>query len=225
MASESGFSNQLKKGASQFKTIHSVGSNKFGQSVAIKALFEKTASNTIISTTGIVGDDGQINTYNVEFTSHNARKGDVLRIDSGASINYEFDILEVIGPNNIQILALVSVGSLTGNAASIMGWVTSKASSDGASVVALSQLPRVGSYQDNSISTVYTFTAPTNSKYFMIQADDTNTANVRWKVGGVATISSGMQLQPGRSEQVDLGGDVSVVAESGTQKITIQFGV
>lgn len=226
MASESGYSNQLKKGTSQFKTIHSVGSNKFGQSVAIKGLFEITSPAAIVSTTEIVGDDGQINAYNIEITSHNAKKGDVLRLGSGDSINYEFDILEIINPNTVQILALVPIGSFTGNQASIMGWVTSKSSSDGSSIVTISSPAKVGTYQENlALSTVATFTAPTGSTGFMIQADDTNTANVRWKVGGIATASSGMQLQPGRSEQVTLGGNVSVVAESGTQKVSIQFGV
>ena len=59
MASESGFSNQLKKGSSQFKTIQSLGGNKFGQSVASKALYEKVASAEIINASEVIGDSGQ----------------------------------------------------------------------------------------------------------------------------------------------------------------------
>jgi hypothetical protein len=59
----------------------------------------------------------------------------------------------------------------------------------------------------------------------LIEADDTNSANIRVKIGGTATISSGIQFQAGRSEMIKGGGNISVIAESGTnQKISVQFG-
>jgi hypothetical protein len=46
---------------------------------------------------------------------------------------------------------------------------------------------------------------------------------MRFVIGGTASVSSGIQLQPGRSEQVKAGSDISIIPESGTQKYNIQF--
>ena len=135
MASESGFSNQLKKGTSQFKTIHSVGGNKFGQSVANKALYEKLATSTINSATDVDGLNGQIEFQIINMPGHGALIGDVLRIDAGDATNYEFDILEIVDADNFKILALVDSGLLSGVSASIMGWVTAKVNQDGSSII------------------------------------------------------------------------------------------
>lgn len=94
--------------------------------------------------------------------------------------------------------------------------------------IATSETSRTGSYQEitNLTTVAQTFTAPANVKWFKIMADDTNSANIRFKVGAAATVSSGMQLQPGRSEDCSMGGNISVIAESGTnQKVYVQFGV
>lgn len=87
--------------------------------------------------------------------------------------------------------------------------------------------PLVPSYQEivNLTNSVQTFTAPANAKWCKIMTEDTNSANIRVKIGGTATISSGMQFQPGRSEDYRIAGNISVIAESGTsQKISVQFG-
>jgi hypothetical protein len=77
----------------------------------------------------------------------------------------------------------------------------------------------------NLTTTAQTFTAPAGAKWMLIEADDTNSANIRVKIGGTATISSGIQFQAGRSEMIKGGGNISVIAESGTnQKISVQFG-
>lgn len=82
------------------------------------------------------------------------------------------------------------------------------------------------SFAENlSLSTVATFTAPANAIGGLIMADDTNTANVRFKQGATATASSGLQLQPGRAEPVGSGTDVSICAESGTQKVMIIWDI
>ena len=71
-----------------------------------------------------------------------------------------------------------------------------------------------------------TITAPSGASWVKIQADDANTVNVRVKIGGTATASSGIQMQPGRSEDFEIAGDISVIAESGSnKKIYVQFGV
>jgi hypothetical protein len=84
------------------------------------------------------------------------------------------------------------------------------------------------SYQEllNITTSAQTITAPTNAKWCKIQADDTNSATLRVKIGGAATVSSGIQFQPGRSEDYSAVGNISVIAESGTgNKIYVQFGV
>jgi hypothetical protein len=82
-------------------------------------------------------------------------------------------------------------------------------------------------YQEilNLTTVAQTFTAPAGAKWAKVMTDDTNVANIRVKIGGTATISSGMQFQPGRSEDYIAVGNISVIAETGTnQKISVQFG-
>lgn len=61
-------------------------------------------------------------------------------------------------------------------------------------------------------------------KNIKIQADETNNANLRIKIGGTATASSGMQFQPGRSEDY-VGGalTLSVIAEAGGSNCKAYF--
>lgn len=97
--------------------------------------------------------------------------------------------------------------------------------------VSLASLPSapamVASYQEDlSVTTaVETIIAPANARWCKVMADDANTANMRVKIGGAATTTSGMQFQPGRSEDFQAAGDISYCMESGTGKIYVQFGV
>ena len=72
-----------------------------------------------------------------------------------------------------------------------------------------------------------TIVAPTGAKWCMVQADDQNAVNLRVKLGGTATNTSGMQFQPGRSESFDVAGNISVIAESTAtaQKVYVTWGV
>ena len=415
MASESGYSNQKKFGPNQFKTIQTLGSDKFGEAVSMMGQYVVTTGTNIDSAT--LSEDGKV--YTVEVVAHGARLGDYLRIETGTSAGWEYDIIAIVDNDNVNVNATLlppvgqdagvyrpiplgldasgniaiaptaggateakqdaqivletalngkidtlnakdfstsakqdtgntSLGSIDGKLPALSGGkvpvigpltdtelrasavpvsaaslplpsgaatetkqdtvntnttnlnntiaaegaaqpshgvvvmghngsglsrhlrvsnagvvhvdVTTSVLPSGASTEATlssvdgklpatlgqkamaaslavviasdqSALPvsesiRTGSFQEDlALSTVVTFTAPANSKWFMIQADDTNSANIRWKVGGTATTSSGHQLQPGRSEQMELGGNVSVVSESGTQKVAISFGV
>jgi hypothetical protein len=140
MASESGFSNQKKLGISQFKTIHNVGSDKYGQSVASKALFEKTAQD-VITVTDVIGNSGQIEFLNVQFNGHNALVNYVLRITVGVNENFEFDIISIIDSDNFLILPLLPAIDISGDSGIIMGWVTNKANADGSQIVTLAPVP------------------------------------------------------------------------------------
>jgi hypothetical protein len=88
--------------------------------------------------------------------------------------------------------------------------------------------PKTPSYQEivNLTNVAQTFVAPAGAVWCKIQADDTNAANIRVKLGGVATASSGLQFQPGRSEDYQAVDDISVICESAdtNQKVYVQFG-
>lgn len=78
--------------------------------------------------------------------------------------------------------------------------------------------------EDASVtSSAETFTAPSGAIGFVIQAPSSNTANVRFKCGGTASSSSGFLLEPGRSEILPVGVNISYAAESGTQALYVQW--
>jgi hypothetical protein len=76
-----------------------------------------------------------------------------------------------------------------------------------------------------TLTTVQTFTAPANAIGGKIQALSDNGANIRYKQGGTATTTSGIRLEPGRSEDFTGGSNITVVSESGTNAVSIQWTV
>jgi hypothetical protein len=140
MASESGYSNQKKLGISQFKTIHNVGSDKFGQSVASKALYEKTPEEPIAATE-VIGKSGQIEFLNIYYPAHNALVNDVLRMTLGIYSNFEFDVISLIDADNFLVLPLIPAIDISGDSGAIMAWVTNKANADGSQIVTLAPVP------------------------------------------------------------------------------------
>lgn len=72
-----------------------------------------------------------------------------------------------------------------------------------------------------SLTTAATFTAPANAIGGKIYAKDSNGANIRWKMGATASATSGLQLQPGRSEDFNGGSSISVISESGTNEVAV----
>lgn len=96
------------------------------------------------------------------------------------------------------------------------------------SALSTTQTALTASYQEitNLTTVAQTFTAPAGAKWCKIYCPDTNVANVRVRLAGTATITSGIQFQPGRSEDFNAVGNISVIAESGTnQVINVHFGV
>lgn len=78
----------------------------------------------------------------------------------------------------------------------------------------------------NLTTTAQTFTAPANAVGFSIQypSISTNTDNVRWGVGGTVTTSTGLRLEPGREDSLQVGANVSVIAETASsQTVCIQW--
>jgi len=81
------------------------------------------------------------------------------------------------------------------------------------------------SFQEDSAVTTTpgTFTAPGDTIEILCQAPSSNTSNVRIKQGAAASSTSGIVLEPGRSETLHAAVDVSYAAESGTQALYCQF--
>lgn len=65
---------------------------------------------------------------------------------------------------------------------------------------------------------------PTGGVGFILQAENTNSDNIRWCVGGVASATVGNLYESGRDTgYIPVAAAISVVAISGTQKISIQW--
>lgn len=76
-----------------------------------------------------------------------------------------------------------------------------------------------------TLSTVQTFTAPANAIGGKIQALSDNPNNVRYVQGGVATTTFGIRLEPGRSEDFSGGSNISVISESGTNAVSVNWTI
>lgn len=97
--------------------------------------------------------------------------------------------------------------------------------SDQAAIATKSPLNATASAVTNAtISTTPTsITAATNAVEVLVQANDTNSANLRVAIGTTCSSSLGIQLQPGRSETFHTSQNLSVCSESGTQTVNVQW--
>lgn len=229
MSTEQGYNNQLKLGTPQFKTIHSSGSNSYGTVSINKSLYDISTSNqTIVSVTDVLSKDGQVQFWQIQITSHSAKVGDILRILSGNAINIEFEIMQVVDANNIRILPINSSKPAASNTARIMGWIVSKSTSSGSQLVESTDAIRTSNYAEllTISNTVASTTSLTSAKWILIQADNTNTVALRFRMSGTATATSGIRLTAGSSIQIECAGTLSVIAEAAAtnQKLYIIFG-
>lgn len=155
MASEQGYSNQKKKGTPQFKTIHSVNSNAFAESVVSKSLYDISVSaNSISAVTEVFGSTGQVAYWQITSTSHGAIVGNVVRILTNALTNFEFDVISVVDTDNFLILPISPTIPLTSDTFKVMGWVTSKVDSTGTPIVTVTTTPPVNGVVDAGNSSV-----------------------------------------------------------------------
>ena len=142
MPTENGYSNQKKKGQSQFKTINQVGSNQFGNPISQKTLFDKTvAAIAITAVTDILGVDGQVEFWQITLPTHTASKNDVMRMITGTLLAWEYDIIQVIDANNFYILPISDTKPIVAETAKVLGWTTSKSSQEGELVVVVAPSP------------------------------------------------------------------------------------
>jgi hypothetical protein len=132
MPTENGYSNQKKLGTAQFKTVNDLGSGRHGTAVSSKALYDISAAQTIASVTPVVNSNGQIYAYDIELTAHGVTQDSgVLKFTSGALTGWEVQIESVQDVDTLRILAITPSAPTTAMDAKPMGWVTSKADSDG----------------------------------------------------------------------------------------------
>jgi len=84
-----------------------------------------------------------------------------------------------------------------------------------------------GNYAEftNLTTTAQLFSPPSNTVGFILESWSSNTQNIRYKIGSIPTVSSGMLMEPGRDTgYIPCSGNVSVIAVAGTnQAISIQW--
>lgn len=123
---------------------------------------------------------------------------------------------------NISQIAGTATSVNTGNADA--GTQRVAIATDQPAIATKSPINAAGSNTDSTVSTVATLTAPANAVGFILMNLDTSGANIRWRIGAVATSSAGQQLQPGRDTGfIPCAANISVCAESGTQNYNVQW--
>lgn len=162
MPTDSGYSNQKKKGLAQFETIHNLGSNSYGKSVLNKGVYEITPEAAIPSVSDVL-QGSQVVYWNIEFPSHGASVGNLMRITSDGELkNYEFEIVQIIDADNFYVFPLSDISPAGLNAA-IIGIVSQKFSNDGSTNVSVgTQFNYDGAPQSVDQDTV----TPANNKAF-----------------------------------------------------------
>lgn len=178
MASEQGYTNQKKKGRSQFKTIHPVNSNGYGESVIPKYLADKTpGSNCAVdSVTEILGNNGQVEFWEILFDQTvDAIAGDVIRFKAVSDqklFNFEFDVIEAISSDTLRVLPISDVVPAIGDTIQLLRFVT--AASDDGGNPQISLLPQAVKYSiDGNLTDVFIDTSdPLNNKYLPVADAD-----------------------------------------------------
>lgn len=165
MATEQGFSNQKKKGKAQFKTIHNVGSNSFGEAVASKYLYDINGEVGIDAVEEILGNNGQVEFWKLTIPNHGGQVGGVVRMYFESSLpNFEFEIISVIDVDNLLILPISESLPIAGvDSCIIYNWVTGISDPQGNPQVSITPSP-ISYILDTNVTVVSKDTAtPTNT--------------------------------------------------------------
>lgn len=159
MPTDSGYSNQKKKGLAQFETIHDLGSDSYGKNVAIKALYDKVPGLSVLSIVDILGPDGQVKYWNIQTAAHSAIVGDVIRFTVGSSLeNFQFSVEKVLDATHFYVLPVSPTAPIVGDILDVMGYVSQKLSSMGETSVSITTPPTQFNY-DGAPQTVEQDTA------------------------------------------------------------------
>lgn len=134
---------------------------------------------------------------------------------------------------NTNVLAVGTAVSAINTKTPALGQAASAASvpvviASNQTTLPVSQVAATGSPAQitNLVATAQTIVAPANAIGFKIQAPSTNTENIAFSIGSTATITAGILMEPGRSEDFDVGQHISVIATSATaQKVTVMWRI
>ena len=183
---------------------------------------------------------GSTLTLGVDTTGHSA--GDVLQVvyEDLSAIAVSTGLTQPLTDTQLRATAVPVSGTVTANTGLTQPLTDTQLRATAVPVsgsVSVSNFPAsqvvvqtamTASFQEitNLTTTAQTITPPASAKWVKVYAEDGNTANIRVRLAGTATITSGVQLQPGRAEDFNVvGSGISVIAESGTnQKINFTFG-
>ena len=185
-------------------------------------------SNTVAIPVELSGASGPINItagdLNVQLSDQGAN-ADVTRIGDGTNqlgINASKEALVLDSDLNLAIgektdaVATTDVGDFS------LISLTKKVAKNISELSTPTVIPLVGVFDEIlALTTVQTFTAPAKAVSANIMAMSSNAGNIRFKQNGVATTTSGLLLEPGRSETLLNVSNVSVCSESGTNEVAI----
>lgn len=161
MASESGFSNQKKLGIAQYKTIQSLGSDKFGAPVASRGLFDVSGADQAIVN---VDTSNDLKYIYIEVTAHGARVNDVFRLTTGNLSSWEFPIEEVVDVDIIKVLNVCPSLPVAGDDGRVHRWITPGYSSDGGLAVSVPTAPAQFIYNGGDQQVVQDTATPANNR-------------------------------------------------------------
>jgi hypothetical protein len=130
MATESGYDNQKKFGNSQFKTIHNLGSDRYGTHVVSKSLTERFAVAVAIEAVAVSGD---LKSIKITKTAHGALVGDIFRISSGSMMGAELEIIRVLDADNFVVRNVSGVPQV-GDTFKALYFITNKVDAEGSIV-------------------------------------------------------------------------------------------
>jgi hypothetical protein len=124
MPTEQGYSNQKKLGRAQFKTVHASGNDSFSTKAIPSTVYQKTAPAAIVAVNLVTGASGQVEFYEIELTAHGASVGDIMKMDTGTIVDYEFEIQKIINANKFYILPIAT--PVVAEQAEILGFTSQR---------------------------------------------------------------------------------------------------
>lgn len=221
MPTEQGYSNQKKIGRAQFKTIIPLGSDQFGQAVALKSL---TQYDTQAIVSVALSDDQKVIT--IELNNHNAKVGDVIKFFDGNLSDWEIPIDSIVDNDSVTIANIGPALPTTTDTVYLLRWVFNKASSSGAFVFSedgksISNAPFRNSYSMTPVTTAayVQLVASTTSETNLLDIFDSSGQTLVLAVGGAGSEVDQIYIVPGGNEKIPLkipaGSRVSVKAISG----------
>ena len=147
-------------------------------------------------------------------------------LPSGASTEAKQDTGNTFLNDISSYLAVIEAGTPNALGQSTMSGSVPVTMASDQSVIYTARGNTASTSSNTSITTSpSTISAPAGAVGFKILAPSTNTDNIRWQVGASASSSSGFLMEPGRSEDLGVGINISVASVSGTQAVFVVWEI